>query len=847
MAISSENRKTGIFTGDGKTTRYPFDFRILKTEHIAVITDDAIGNEHVLSEGRDYTAALETDGGHIDLAAPLGKGRRLVIVSNQPYLQPAVFTNHGGFYPANLNDALDKLVIQDQQIREQVGRALKVSVISSVNLTLPAPSPGKGIGWNADGSGLENNNYPEQAAASAQAAQAAVARAENLIGNAAFELSGQLPHTVPSIAKLRQHADGGRPVLVAAYYEHGTAGGGVFIADLSDQTSPDDGGMVIVSTGGTRWKRQKTQPDLYDFGALGNYEAEDTHALAALMAWAASNSKQVVVPRGVFRITKGMEIPEAVSFSGVGSARIATFPQTDQNKRMLRPGFKHRLAGSVLVFSGDNDEGHTIRTSRDDKFASFKPMLSYNHATPNRMVGISIIQDMDIYTEAGVFTDGATDNRAKAYQVGYATASSLSLHDDFNIFGYFDISGMVVFSMKAKGLTDAEYAGINNCIINSGLSVVGSGNAADNVSLTGLLASNSGFYGCDHHHRKSGDYTIPALYIDGAVSPRGIRGHSFSSCQFRTYANEAVKLDRCDDIAFTACVTEFSSIPKLAEADKNGVITATANTHNLRILGMAATADIGIDELIKNVSGKVQIVGAGGSDDAYFGMGRDCTRIIGDRGLGDSIISLTDDLSSVSSGWTIRRDGSEADRLDFRYNGAGKFQFDLTANALRPAGNAFFDLGGANYAWRNGYFSTAPIVTSDARAKRDIGRIPEKVLQAWRETDWVRYRFADAVEEKGAGARFHSGLIAQEVERAFAKHGLDAHDYGLICLMQWPQEQAAEEVRDAQGRVVENETASRPYGERLGLRMEECFAMEAASLRGLIAQLETRIAELEKR
>ena len=28
MAISSENRKTGIFTGDGKTTRYPFDFRV---------------------------------------------------------------------------------------------------------------------------------------------------------------------------------------------------------------------------------------------------------------------------------------------------------------------------------------------------------------------------------------------------------------------------------------------------------------------------------------------------------------------------------------------------------------------------------------------------------------------------------------------------------------------------------------------------------------------------------------------------------------------------------------------------------------------------------------------------
>lgn len=319
MAISSENRKTGIFTGDGKTTRYPFDFRILKTEHIAVITDDAIGNEHVLSEGRDYTAALETDGGHIDLAAPLGKGRRLVIISNQPYLQPAIFTNHGGFYPANLNDALDKLVIQDQQIREQVSRALKVSVISNVNLTLPAPSPGKGIGWNADGSGLENNNYPEQAAASAQAAQAAVRRAENLIGNAAFELSGQLPHTVPSIAKLRQHVDGGRPVLVAAYYEHGTVGGGVFTADPNDRTTPDDGGLTIVAADGTRWKRQLSgdTATLADFGILPDTGEPVGAAVNAALA-ACAGRCTLAAAAGEYLTEEELKLPSHSTFKGAG-------------------------------------------------------------------------------------------------------------------------------------------------------------------------------------------------------------------------------------------------------------------------------------------------------------------------------------------------------------------------------------------------------------------------------------------------------------------------------------------------------------------------------------------------
>ena len=279
MAISSENRKTGIFTGDGKTTRYPFDFRILKTEHIAVITDDAIGNEHVLSEGRDYTAALETDGGHIDLAAPLGKGRRLVIVSNQPYLQPAVFTNHGGFYPANLNDALDKLVIQDQQIREQVGRALKVSVISSVNLTLPAPSPGKGIGWNADGSGLENNNYPEQAAASAERAEDAVRQAENEVKKVSAVLSGlkTVPTTFASIGLLRQAVKGDSPAaIVSSYHEGQQVGGGIFIADLKDKASADDGYNVIVDVAGVRWKRIRGVGDVVNFETRARFVASAT-------------------------------------------------------------------------------------------------------------------------------------------------------------------------------------------------------------------------------------------------------------------------------------------------------------------------------------------------------------------------------------------------------------------------------------------------------------------------------------------------------------------------------------------------------------------------------------------
>ncbi|EKT6269848.1 tail fiber domain-containing protein [Escherichia coli] len=49
----------------------------------------------------------------------------------------------------------------------------------------------------------------------------------------------------------------------------------------------------------------------------------------------------------------------------------------------------------------------------------------------------------------------------------------------------------------------------------------------------------------------------------------------------------------------------------------------------------------------------------------------------------------------------------------------------------------------------------------------------------------VRYKFIDAVEEKSGDARWHFGVIAQDVEKAFSEEGLNASDYGLFCYDEW--------------------------------------------------------------
>ena len=77
-------------------------------------------------------------------------------------------------------------------------------------------------------------------------------------------LSGQ----VDSIAALREFEPlrDRQLAYVKGYHAGSTKGGGYFMADLADNQTDDNGGTVIVSEGGKRWKRVENNLSLYDFG-----------------------------------------------------------------------------------------------------------------------------------------------------------------------------------------------------------------------------------------------------------------------------------------------------------------------------------------------------------------------------------------------------------------------------------------------------------------------------------------------------------------------------------------------------------------------------------------------------
>jgi hypothetical protein len=150
---------------------------VFAASDIAVTIANNLGVETALVLGSDYSVTLNSNqetspGGTVTYplsGSPLPVGSQLVIVGNLPYDQPLDLPSGGNFSPLALENQLDRLTMQIQQLREQVGRAVQVSVTTGANVGLPAPSANELIGWDSTGNNLQNFALSELATAVAYA------------------------------------------------------------------------------------------------------------------------------------------------------------------------------------------------------------------------------------------------------------------------------------------------------------------------------------------------------------------------------------------------------------------------------------------------------------------------------------------------------------------------------------------------------------------------------------------------------------------------------------------------------------------------------------------------------
>lgn len=201
--------------------------------------------------------------------------------------------------------------------------------------------------------------------------------------------------------------------------------------------------------------------------------------------------------------------------------------------------------------------------------------------------------------------------------------------------------------------------------------------------------------------------------------------------------------------------------------------------------------------------------------------------------------------------------------------------------AVTPGTDNSAPLGDAVTRWSTVFAGTGTINTSDGREKSapvtaealssKMADDADAILDAWGEVSIIAFQWLSAIKEKGEeDARWHFGVIAQQVRDAFHEKGIDATRFGLICHDVWddqydvePEEvvqhpaefsglldeslkpvikkEAWTEVVKTQSRVLRAKA-----GDRWGIRADQCLWLEAAYQRRERRNLEGRIKALEE-
>lgn len=171
MTIPATTRKAGPYSGTGAQTAWPFTFKVFATGDIAVTIANAAGVETLLTLGSDYSVTLNSNqdtspGGTVTYpisGSALPVGSKLSIVGDVDYDQPYDIPAGGNFSPTALENQLDRTIMQVQQLKERNDRALvlPVTASASTDTNLPLPEAQKLIGWDVNGTGMQNYDIPD--------------------------------------------------------------------------------------------------------------------------------------------------------------------------------------------------------------------------------------------------------------------------------------------------------------------------------------------------------------------------------------------------------------------------------------------------------------------------------------------------------------------------------------------------------------------------------------------------------------------------------------------------------------------------------------------------------------
>jgi hypothetical protein len=346
MTVSSETSRNN-YTGSGITGPYSYTFRIQYVTDLTVVTQDSSGLETTLVYLTDYTVSgvgVRT-GGSITLTSALASGSTISLIRTPALTQLTNLRNQGRYFPSDVEDALDRGVMIDQEQQDDIDRSLKApsSDTGSVNMTVPSATlrANKFLAFDGTGapvatsvaintgastvSAFMSGVINQTTAALAQAALGITTYARSLLAAttaaAVRLLLGGVPQVVTTMAGLKAltGTNLAGSVVMLGFYTAGDLGGGVFTWNAADATA-DNGGTIIQPTSGGvgRWNRLiiANQYHVRHFGAKGDGATDDAAVIRATSAAAGTNP--VVFDAATFWCGSALSIPQYQQWLGAG-------------------------------------------------------------------------------------------------------------------------------------------------------------------------------------------------------------------------------------------------------------------------------------------------------------------------------------------------------------------------------------------------------------------------------------------------------------------------------------------------------------------------------------------------
>ncbi len=213
MTISNQTARTGPYNGNGSTTVFAYDFRILDQSHVVVTLKSAANVETVQTLTTNYTVSGvgESTGGNITMVVAPASGEQLTFSRSIPQTQEVDLANRGGVQPEILEAAYDKLTQLSQDKVELLNRMPRFPVSSALTavelpLTLTANTA---LIVNSDGTGYTNGPTSSQISAAEAEAAAAAASADAAASSASSAASAATTALAAKITVSTSNPSGG--------------------------------------------------------------------------------------------------------------------------------------------------------------------------------------------------------------------------------------------------------------------------------------------------------------------------------------------------------------------------------------------------------------------------------------------------------------------------------------------------------------------------------------------------------------------------------------------------------------------------------------------------------------